>query len=176
VFPFLRAKGFAVGNSKTDAGSIESAKIILKMKEAEKLVFPEDFKAAEQFSARAKSKIIAFNEFGTREMGLDLGPETVKKYKAYLRGARTIFWNGPLGYFEWPQFAEATREIAREMARLNAITICGGGETAEAVKKMKLEHRMTHVSLGGGATIAYLSGEEMPGLKALKENRNKFKP
>jgi len=174
-FPFLKAQGISVGMSKCDAASIRFAKKILQKKEAKKLVLPLDFSVAEQFSVRAKVKTVLFNQIQPGQIGLDLGPETIKFFKKYLRKARTIVWNGPLGYYEWNQFASSTRDIGRYLGTLTAAIICGGGETQDAIKKFHLEHKISRLSTGGGATVNFLEGKRLPALDALLRNYKRFK-
>jgi phosphoglycerate kinase len=175
VFSFLKAKGISVGMSKVDIKSVKTARKILKKRNSKKIILAVDFLVADTFSRKAKVKVVKYNQMETNQIGLDLGPETIKLFKHYLRKAHTIVWNGPLGYFEWEQFAKSSKEIGRFISNLTATTICGGGETAEAVKKFHLEHKMTHVSTGGGATINYLSGKKMPAITALEKNHKKFR-
>lgn len=174
AFPFLKAKDIAIGTSKNDPASIESAKTLLA-KHGKKIIVPLDFVVADRFSPQAHRKIVAYNRIGVQEMGLDIGPETIALFKTYLRKARTIVWNGPLGYYEWAHFATATKEIGSFLGHLTATSIVGGGETADALHKFHLEHNVTHVSTGGGASLAFLSGQELPALKALEENWKKWR-
>jgi 3-phosphoglycerate kinase len=175
-FAFLKAKGFSIGASKTDVTSVQVAKDILRLKESKKIVLPVDFLATEKMSSKSKSFVVKSNEIKGHEIGLDLGPKTIKLFKQHLRNAHTIVWNGPLGYYEWTKYAQSTKEIGRFISKLTATTICGGGETHDALKKFHLNSKMTHVSSGGGASLAFLSGKEMPALTALGENYKKFKP
>ena len=175
AFPFLRAKGIQVGMSKCDSSSVELAKKILTGRDRQKIILPVDFVAVEKFSVTAKTELVAYNHLSSTQMGLDLGPETIKLFTTYLRKARTIVWNGPLGYYEWAKFALATKEIGRCLGHLTATSIVGGGETADALHKFRMEHNVTHVSTGGGASLAFLSGQELPALKALEENWKKWK-
>lgn len=175
AFPFLRAQGVRVGMSKCDSASVELAKKILAGREGKKIILPVDFVTAESFSAQAKTEMVAYNHLSSTQIGLDVGPATIKLFKMYLRKAKTIVWNGPLGYYEWAPFATATKEIGRCLGHLTATSIVGGGETADALHKFRLEHKVTHVSTGGGASLAFLSGQELPALKALEENWKKWK-
>lgn len=174
-FPFLKAKGMEIGMSKIDLKSVETAKKIIASKEAKKIILPLDFVTADSFSAKAKTKIVRYNQIPQNEIALDLGPQTIELFKRYLRKAETIVWNGPLGYYEWAAFSIATKEIACSLGKLTATTIAGGGETAEAMEKFGLVHNFTHLSTGGGASLAFLSGQELPALKALEENWKKWK-
>jgi len=175
AFAFLKAQGIPVGMSKIDVDSVERAKEILQKKEARKIILPLDFVVVEKFSSRAPCKVVRFNQINNTQMGLDLGPATIKLFEQYLRKAQTIVWNGPLGYYEWANFALATKEIGRYIGKLTAISICGGGETADALHNFYLDHHFTHVSTGGGAALEFLSGIKLPGLVALEENEQKFR-
>jgi len=173
AFPFLRAQGIKVGHSKIDAASITIAQEMLETNR-EKIILPLDFVVCEDFSARAPTQIVPFNQVAPQQIALDLGPQTIKLFKQYLRKARTIIWNGPLGYFEWAQFANATKEIGRALGNLTATSIVGGGETVSAIRKFHLEHNITHLSTGGGASLEFLAGKKLPGIVALEENYKKF--
>ncbi len=174
-FPFLKAKGIEIGMSKVDLKSVEAAKRIMSNRDAKKIIFPLDFVSALSFSAKAKKNVVFANQIPKHEIALDLGPQTIELFKRYLRKAETIVWNGPLGYYEWAAFSTATKEIGRCLGKLTATAIAGGGETTEAIEKFGLAHNFTHLSTGGGASVAYLSGQELPALKALEENYKKFK-
>ncbi len=175
AFPFIRAQGIQIGMSKCDPAAVELAKKILAGRDGRKIILPLDFVAADHFSAQAKTEIVRYNHLSSTQMGLDVGPETIKLFTTYLRKARTIVWNGPLGYYEWAKFATATKEIGRVLGHLTATSIVGGGETADALHKFRLEHNITHISTGGGASLAFLSGEELPALKALEANYIKWR-
>lgn len=174
AFPFLKAKGIPVGMSKVDQNSINATKELLQHKNSTRIILPIDFIASEEFSVKAKGIVVQYNHILPKQICLDLGPQTIDLFKQYLRKSHTIVWNGPLGYFEWTPFATATREIARYISNLTATTICGGGETSKALQKYRLADRMTHVSTGGGAAIAFLSGKNLPGLDAFYSNHKKF--
>jgi len=176
AFAFLKAQGIPIGASKSDAASIEVARKILKSKNAHKIILPVDFAVTETFSPRAKTAIIDYRHLQSHQIGLDLGPKTINLFKQYLASAKIVVWNGPLGYIEWAQFALATKEIARFLGKLEgAITLVGGGETAEVLTRFHLHHQLTHVSTGGGAALEYLAGEKLPALTSLEKNYTKFK-
>ena len=156
AFPFLRAKGLPVGMSKVTSDSIKIAKKILGDKNSFKIILPLDFMAAEEMKPEAKSFPVSFDNIKNQQIALDIGPETIKLFKLQLRKAKTIVWNGPLGYFEWAAFSKSTKEIGRFISKLTAISICGGGDTAKALQQFHLDHAMTHVSTGGGATLTFL--------------------
>ncbi len=175
AFPFLRAQGISVGVSKIDKDAVDLAKAVLKKSLSKKIILPLDFAVAENVSSRATPVIVPFNRIGAQQIALDIGPETIDLFRRYLRRAQTIVWNGPLGYFEWAAFAKGTKEIGRAIGKLTAISIVGGGETAEAVHKFRLEHNFTHISTGGGASLAFLAGEKLPGLIALEKSYKKYR-
>ncbi len=176
AFSFLKALKIPVGMSKYDAKSVKLAKKILKdKKNLKKIILPIDFKVAEKISPLDKGTIVKANEIKSNQIGLDIGPESIKLFDIYLRKTRTIVWNGPLGYIELASFATATKEIARYIGKLTATSIAGGGETAEAINKFSMEHNFTHVSTGGGAALAYLSGRPIVGLEALLKNYKRYK-
>jgi len=175
AFAFLKAKKINVGMSKSDADSVKTAHHILKSSVAKKIILPIDFMVTETMSPRGKSRVARYDQIKINEIALDLGLETIELFEHHLKDSQTIVWNGPLGYFEWAKFATATREIARFLGTLKAVSICGGGETGEAVRKFHLEHHFTHVSTGGGTALAFLAGEKLPALRALEENYKKFR-
>lgn len=171
---FLKAEGISIGMSKIDSESVNIAKKMLKRKLIKKIVFPVDYVVADSFSARANTKVVEYNKIGNNQIALDIGPKTIELFKRHLRGVHTIFWNGPLGYFEWAKFAVGTKEIGRFIGSLTATTICGGGETSSALRKFHLDHKMNHVSNAGGATLSFIGGEKLPALIALERNRHLF--
>lgn len=173
AFPFLRARGYSVGMSRISVEAVRTAKSILRTREAKKLVLPVDVVVADDFSLRAKSQIVPATEIPTTTFGLDIGPQSVQLFKRYLQPARTIVWNGPLGYFEWEKYSKATKEIGRYIASLPATSIIGGGETAQAMHKFHLDLKMTHVSTGGGAALEFLAGKTLPGIEALVRGYSK---
>lgn len=175
AFAFLKAKGFPVGMSKTDRASINAARKLLRHKHARKFLLPLDFVVTEHFSPHAMTHTVPYDAIPTTSIALDLGPETLALFKRYLRQAKTVVWNGPLGYYEWAKFATATKEIGRFLGMLTATTIAGGGETADALHKFHLADRLTHVSTGGGAALEFLAGKKLPGIVALEENYKKFR-
>lgn len=177
AFPFLRAQGYSIGMSRCNGEAVRVAKDILRTrgKGAKKLVLPIDFVVADDFSLTAKSRIVSATEIPTTSFGLDIGPQTVELFKRYLEKARTIVWNGPLGYFEWEKYSRGTKEIGRYIAALPAVSIIGGGETAAAMHKFHLDLKLTHVSTGGGAAIEFLAGKRLPGMEVLERSYGGFR-
>ena len=163
---FLAAKGLNMQDSLVEAGSIETAKAILA-KSGQAIVLPVDAVIADKFEADAKSQVVDVDKIPASWRMLDVGPKTLALYKETLKGAKLIVWNGPVGVFEMPRFAEGTFALARMLAESGAITVIGGGDSASAVKKAGVAKQMTHVSTGGGASLEFLEGKELPGVAAL---------
>ena len=175
AFSFLKAKGFNIGTSLIDQKSISIAKKILQLRSAKKIVLPVDFMVTEKPTARTKTKLVKFNEIKNNQTGLDLGPNSIDLFKQYLENAKTVVWNGPLGYYEWTHFATATKEVGRFLKNIDAIKVAGGGETAAAIHKFHLTPNFTHISTGGGAALQFLSQKPMPGIDALINSYRKYK-
>jgi len=163
---FLAAKGLNMQDSLVEAESIETAKSLLA-KLGDKLVLPVDAVIADKFDADANAQTVDVDKIPAGWRMLDVGPKTVNLYKATLDGARLVVWNGPVGVFEMPKFAEGTFALAKMLAESKAVTVIGGGDSASAVKKAGVAKQMTHVSTGGGASLEFLEGKELPGVAAL---------
>ncbi len=172
IFTFYKAQGKKIGNSKLDEGGIEIAKKLMKNP---KIVLPVDIVVADRFDAYADSKIVDAGSIPDNWIGLDVGPQTIGNYKKILNDAKTVIWNGPLGVFEFKKFAYGTEEIAKFLTTLKATTIVGGGDSAAAVERFGLAHKLTHVSTGGGASLEFFEGKKLPGIEALEESYKKFK-
>jgi phosphoglycerate kinase len=174
AYTFLKAQGIGIGKSLVEDDMIETAKSVLA-KAAEKkvsLLLPVDHVATQEFSAEAASKVIASQAIEDGWMGMDIGPASIAKFKSALAGAKTVFWNGPMGVFEFPKFAEGTNAIARTLADLpGAITVIGGGDSVSAVKKAGLDGKMSHISTGGGASLELVEGKVLPGVAALADKK-----
>ena len=172
AYTFLRAQGVAVGKSLVEDDQVETAKKVLEAAAARKvtLLLPVDHVIAREFSADAESKNSAGAAIEEGWLGLDIGPESVKLFKQALDGAKTVFWNGPMGVFEFPRFSVGTTTIASTLAGLpGAITVIGGGDSVSAVKKAGVSAKMSHISTGGGASLELVEGKELPGIKALND-------
>jgi phosphoglycerate kinase len=163
---FLAAHGLNMQDSLVEVSSLDTAKSILA-KSGGKLILPVDAVIADKFDAEANSQIVDVNKIPAGWRMLDVGPKTLELYKAELSGAKLIVWNGPVGVFEMPKFAEGTFALAHMLAESKAITVIGGGDSASAVKKAGVAKQMTHVSTGGGASLEFLEGKELPGVAAL---------
>jgi phosphoglycerate kinase len=163
---FLAAKGLNMQDSLVEAEAIETAKSLLG-KLGGKLVLPVDAIIADKFDADANSQTVDVDKIPAGWRMLDVGAKTLELYKSTLNGAKLIVWNGPVGVFEMPKFAEGTFALARMLAESGAVTVIGGGDSASAVKKAGVAKQMTHVSTGGGASLEFLEGKELPGVAAL---------
>jgi phosphoglycerate kinase len=163
---FLAAKGHAMQDSLVETASIATAGAIAD-KAGDRLVLPVDAVIADRFEADADSKVVAVDSVPPGWRIMDIGPQSIELFKSTLQGAKLIVWNGPMGVFEMPKFAEGTFAIARLLADSGATTVIGGGDSASAVKKAGVAKQMTHVSTGGGASLEYLEGKVLPGVAAL---------
>ena len=165
IFTFYKAQGLETGGSLVENSELETAKKLLGNK---KLILPKDIVISNKIEPDAKSKTVSYNKIPKDWVGLDIGEKTIKSFKNKIKKAETIFWNGPLGYFEIDKFAKASNEIAKEIANSKAVTIAGGGETLAVINKLNLEDKFTFVSTGGGASLEFIEGKKLPGIEALE--------
>lgn len=168
TYTFLKAQGYEIGQSILDATSIEYAGQLLK-DNPDKIVLPVDVVTADKFAEDAQTGVAKTTEIPADRQGLDIGPESRDLFAGIIRGAGTVLWNGPVGVFEWDAFAAGTRAVAEALAESNALTIVGGGDSAAAVEKFGVADKMSHVSTGGGASLEFLEGKELPGIAALQD-------
>ncbi len=171
AYTFQKARGGAVGASPCEDDKLGLAKEILA-KAAEKgvrLLLPADNVVTEEYGADAASRIVPSMAIPDGWMGMDIGPETVRLFSEALKGAGTVVWNGPMGVFEFDAFAKGTYALAQAVAETGAVSIIGGGDSVAAVTKLGFADRMTHISTGGGASLEFLEGKELPGIAALNE-------
>jgi phosphoglycerate kinase len=165
---FLKAKNLSVGDSLVEDGSVETARKIMADASG-KLLLPEDVVVADKFDAAAQFKTVAATAVPDGWRILDIGPATVKKYAATLQGAKLVVWNGPMGVFEFPNFAKGTRDLAQAVAACGAVTIVGGGDSVAAITEAGLADKISHISTGGGASLEFLEGKILPGLAILQD-------
>jgi phosphoglycerate kinase len=165
---FLKAKGYPVGDSLVEEGSVEKATQIMS-EAGDKLMLPEDVVVADKFDAAARSKTVAAGAVPDGWRILDVGPATVKRYGEALKGAKLVVWNGPMGVFEFPNFAKGTRDLAQAVASCGAVTIVGGGDSVAAVTEAGLAGKISHISTGGGASLEFLEGKVLPGIAILQD-------
>jgi 3-phosphoglycerate kinase len=168
AYTFLKAQGKQIGNSKLEKDKIDLAKGLLDKAASlrKEIVLPVDHVVVDTVDPNAKTEIVG-EAIPDGKIAVDIGPKTIKLFEDKLSAAKTIVWNGPLGIFEMDAFAKGTQEIAKYISALKATTIIGGGDSAAAVAKFKLEDKMTHVSTGGGASLEFLEGKSLPGVAAL---------
>ena len=170
AYTFLKAQGHEVGNSLCELDQLEYAKQMIEKAKANgrKLLLPVDNVAADKFDAAAATQVVG-NDIPAGWMALDIGPQTIAAYAAAIQGAKTVVWNGPMGCFEMKPFAAGTFGVCQAVAASGATSIIGGGDSVSAVNKSGLAAKMTHISTGGGASLEYLEGKELPGVAALSD-------
>jgi phosphoglycerate kinase len=165
-FTFFKSRGYEIGNSLVEDEYLEEAKRLMG-EAGERLVLPVDVVVADKMEEDADTEIVRVEKMPENMMGLDIGPETVDEFRGYITDARTIFWNGPMGVFEMDAYATGTEGIARAVAESEAISVVGGGDSVAAVRKLGLEDEMGFISTGGGASLEYVEGKELPGVAVL---------
>ena len=166
-FTFLKAQGHGIGSSLLEDELLDQCRSLL---DSGKVVLPVDVVAATSFSADADHEVVPADAIPDDRMGLDIGPVSVRLFAARLEGAKTVFWNGPMGVFEMAPFAAGTRGVAEAVAALDALTVVGGGDSAAAVRALGIdESRFSHISTGGGASLEHLEGKVLPGLAVLDD-------
>ncbi len=171
AYTFFKAQGYEVGNSLCEPDKCELALSLMKKAEEKgvKFLLPIDTKVGKEFKPDTESKTVAWTEIPEGWEGFDIGEKTIEMFENELKTAKTVVWNGPLGLFEFDQFAIGTNAIAHALAELDATTIIGGGDSAAAVEKAGLADRMTHISTGGGASLEFLEGKKLPGIECLQD-------
>lgn len=170
AYTFLKAEGKNVGKSLLEEDKIQVAKDLMS-KSAEKgvkLLLPLDLVVAKEMTEQAKAEIVDVDHIKDDDSGFDIGPKTVQLFKEEIEKAKTVIWNGPLGVFEIQQFSTGTFEIAKALSEVDAVTIIGGGDSASAIEKAGYKDKVTHVSTGGGASLEFLEGKELPGIAAIE--------
>ncbi len=175
-YTFQKALGISIGTSLLDKDGISTAEQAMKKAKEKnvKLLLPVDYVIADEFKENANSKTTETAAIPDGWMGMDIGPKTVKLFNEALAGAKTIIWNGPVGVFEMKKFETGSRQIGEFISNLKGVTtIIGGGDTASAIKQFNLEDKMSHISTGGGASLEYLEGKILPGVKALENPATK---
>jgi phosphoglycerate kinase len=170
VFTFLAAQGHPVGTSLLESDQIDVAKRYIAEAAAKgvDLVLPTDIVVAKEFAADAAPTVVAAEAMPDDQMGLDIGPESAKTFAARVRDAKTVFWNGPMGVFEFPAFAAGTRAVAEALTQVDGLSVVGGGDSAAAIRTLGFaDDQFGHISTGGGASLEYLEGTSLPGLEVL---------
>lgn len=171
AYTFFKAQGYNVGNSlcEVDKTGLALEAMEKAKQKGVKLLLPVDTKVGKEFKPDTESKTVAWTEIPDDWEGFDIGEKTIAMFKEELKNAKTVIWNGPLGLFEFDQFAIGTNEIAKALSELDATTIIGGGDSGAAVEKAGLADKMTHISTGGGASLEFLEGKKLPGIECLQD-------
>jgi phosphoglycerate kinase len=174
-FTFLQAKGYDVGGSRVESDQVDTCRNLLAQAEKAgvQLLLPVDIVAAEAFEPDADHRRVSADGIPDGWMGLDIGNDTIERYAAAIRDAGAVLWNGPMGVFEWDAFAHGTEGVARAVAASDGFTVIGGGDSAAAIRKLGLAGEVTHVSTGGGASLEFLEGRDLPGVAALRRAKEK---
>lgn len=171
AYTFFKAMGYSVGNSFCELDKLDLAKDIINKAKIKgvKLLLPVDTKIGKEFDPNTESKIVKCSEIPDEWEGFDIGTETIKLYSKELESAKTVIWMGPLGLFEFDQFAVGTNSIAKVLSELDAVKIVGGGDSAAAIEKAGLSDKFTHISTGGSASLEFIEGKKLPGIEALQD-------
>ncbi len=165
-FTFLKAQGINVGKSIVDEDNLQFTKELL-MQYNDKIILPVDVKVTNEYSNDTPSHITDIDQIALDEMGLDIGPKTVALFSSIIENAKVIFWNGPLGVYEFSNYVEGTKQILEKIINVDAKTILGGGDVVAACNNLGFKDKVTHASTGGGATLEYIEGKELPGIAAI---------
>jgi phosphoglycerate kinase len=170
-YTFLKAKGFEVGKSLVENDKVNLAFELIKKADEKNVRFmlPQDHLVVEKVDENAKGKIVDTNAIPSNMIGVDIGPKTIRSYRKEITGGKTVLWNGPMGVFEIEQFAKGTNKIAKALAASKGTTVIGGGDSVAAVKKTGVDDKIDHVSTGGGASLEFLEGKQLPGIAALAD-------
>ena len=172
VFTFLKAKGHETGKSLLEEDQVDICREYLQRAKASgvEIVLPTDIAVADEFKDTAEATVVPADEIPADKIGLDIGPDSGRAFAAELAGARTVFWNGPMGVFEFDEFAAGTRAVAEALTKVDGLSVVGGGDSAAAVRQLGFEEsEFGHISTGGGASLEYLEGKELPGLDVLED-------
>lgn len=170
LFTFLKAQGKEIGKSLCEDEMLDTVKGLMETATAKgvRLLLPSDIVVAPEFAVDAKPTLVSVDAIPADQIGLDIGPESAKSFAEAITGCKTVFWNGPMGVFEFPNFANGTKVIAEALTKVDGISVVGGGDSAAAVRKLGFsDSQFGYISTGGGASLEYLEGKELPGLKAL---------
>jgi phosphoglycerate kinase len=173
VFTFLKAQGHEVGKSLLEEDQLDTVKGYLETAKAKgvEIVLPTDIVVAPEFKADAPATVVPADAIPADQLGLDIGPESAKQFAAEIAGAKTVFWNGPMGVFEMEAFAAGTKAVAQALTEVDGLSVVGGGDSAAAVRQLGFtDDQFGHISTGGGASLEYLEGKELPGLAVLEED------
>ena len=171
AYTFYKAQGHHIGTSICEEDKLDLARELLEKAKAKgvELLLPIDNHVSSEYSNNGEDKFVESTEIPDGFMGLDIGPATIEKFKSILKDAKTVVWNGPLGVCEFSKFEVGTKEVAKLLADIDAITVIGGGDSAAAIEQLGLADKMTHISTGGGASLEFLEGKTLPGIACLQD-------
>lgn len=171
AYTFLKAQGYGIGNSICEDDKLDLARTLLKKAEEKnvKLHLPLENVIATEFKNDTEKKVVPSSEIPDGWSGMDIGPKTIEMFSDEIKNAKTVIWNGPMGVFEFPEFAVGTKEVARALASSGAVSIIGGGDSAAAIEQLGFADKVTHISTGGGASLEFLEGIELPGIACLQD-------
>jgi 3-phosphoglycerate kinase len=174
AYTFFKAQGLEIGKSLLDAEKLDFVKDMMAQAKAKgvKLLLPVDHVITDNFKSPTYSKTIPVNQMPADAQGVDIGPETIKLFSDAITSSKTVIWNGPMGVFEVDQFAKGTKAIAEALTKCQGTTIVGGGDSAAAIEQMGFADKVTHVSTGGGASLEFLEGIELPGIAVLTDKES----
>jgi 3-phosphoglycerate kinase len=171
IYTFLKAQGYEIGKSICEDDQLDYARNMIDLAKRKNVNFllPVDITIAPEFDEKSEKKVVSIDSIPTDWMGLDIGIRSIEIFEKEIQNASTIFWNGPVGVFEWDKFSNGTKNIANAIAKSSAVTVVGGGDTVAAIKKYDVMDKISHVSSGGGASMELLEGKLLPGIKALND-------
>ena len=171
AYTFLKAQGYGIGNSICEDDKLDLARTLLKKAEEKnvKLLLPLENVVATEFKNDTEKKVVPSSEIPDGWSGMDIGQKTIEMFSDEIKNAKTVIWNGPMGVFEFPEFAVGTKEVARALASSGAVSIIGGGDSAAAIEQLGFADKVTHISTGGGASLEFLEGIELPGIACLQD-------
>ena len=167
-FTLLAAEGYQVGSSRVEADMVQEVRLVLDSEHGSRVCLPLDLVVADRFAADSPHRVVAATDIPRGTMGLDIGPATSARFSSIIAGCDTLFWNGPMGVFEWPAFAAGTRAVAEALAAAGAYTVAGGGDSVAALRSFGLETAVSHLSTGGGAGLELLEAGTLPGIEVLR--------
>ena len=168
-FTLLEAEGYDVGTSLVESDQVDAVESVLRSPNGDRILLPEDLVVAPEFAEHAPAQVVDRNAVPDDSMGLDIGPVTAERFAQIIRGSGSVFWNGPMGVFEWESFRAGTDAVGHALTGHGGYTVVGGGDSVAAVRMMGIEDQLSHVSTGGGAGLEMLEGRTLPGLAALEQ-------
>ena len=171
-FTLLNAEGYSIGDSLLEESMVATVKELLRSQHGDKIVLPSDVVVADRFAPDAQTDIVAVSDIPRDGIGMDIGPETIAQFSAAIEGAEAVFWNGPMGVFEWEAFCRGTEGVAHAMAASEGYTVIGGGDSVAAIRMLKMQDEVSHVSSGGGAGLEMLEGASLPGITVLEKEKD----